>query len=121
MSKLTKNILGAIDYEMVKRIREENYAYLESKLGKINKLRPIAHEGAFAYPFYAENGFEVRKRLAKKRIYIPTLWPNVLEETSEGSLEYDYAANILPLPCDQRYGVDDMEDVIEVVLECIKI
>lgn len=29
MSKLTKNILGAIDYKKVKRIREENYTYLD--------------------------------------------------------------------------------------------
>ncbi len=113
MSRLTKNILGAIDYEKVKEIREENYAYLEGKLGEVNKLELINPEGAFAYPFYSENGFEVRKRLAKKRIYIPTLWPNVLEDTPEGSLEHDYVANILPLPCDQRYGVEDMKYMVK--------
>lgn len=113
MSRLTKNILGAIDYEKVKEIREENYAYLEGKLGEVNKLELINPEGAFAYPFYSENGFEVRKRLAEERIYIPTLWPNVLEDTPEGSLEHDYVANILPLPCDQRYGVEDMKYMVK--------
>jgi hypothetical protein len=113
MSKLTKNILGAIDYKKVKEIRDENYAYLESKLKKINKLRLITPEGAFAYPFYLENGVEIRKNLAANKIYIPTLWPNVLEDTFKGSLEYDYAANILPLPCDQRYGISDMEYVVK--------
>jgi hypothetical protein len=112
MSKLTKNILGAIDYKKVKKIRNENYAYLESKLNKMNRLRLITPEGAFAYPFYLENGVDVRKELAAKKIYIPTLWPNVLEDTLEGSLEYDYAANILPLPCDQRYGLKDMKYMI---------
>jgi hypothetical protein len=105
MSKLTKNILGAIDYKKVKKIRDENYAYLESKLKKMNKLGLITPEGAFAYPFYLENGVEIRKKLAAKKIYIPTLWPNVLEDTPESSLEYDYAANILPLPCDQRFVI----------------
>jgi hypothetical protein len=113
MSKLTKNILGAIDYKKVKEIRDENYAYLESKLKKMNKLRLITPEGAFAYPFYLENGIEIRKKLAAKKIYIPTLWPNVLEDTPESSLEYDYAANILPLPCDQRYGIEEMNYIIE--------
>lgn len=113
MSKLTENILGAIDYEKVKEIRDENYVYLESKLKKINKLRLITPEGAFAYPFYLENGIEIRKKLAAKKIYIPTLWPNVLEDTPESSLEYDYAANILPLPCDQRYGIEEMNYIIE--------
>jgi hypothetical protein len=121
MSKLTKNILGAIDYEKVKEIRDENYAYLESKLKKINKLRLITLEGAFAYPFYLENGVEIRKKLAAKKIYIPTLWPNVLEDTPESSLEYDYAANILPLPCDQRYGIEDMKYMINKILTSVEV
>ncbi|HHX70071.1 MAG TPA: hypothetical protein GX708_18735, partial [Gallicola sp.] len=121
MSKLTKNILGAIDYEKVKEIRDENYAYLESKLKKMNKLRLITPEGAFAYPFYLENGVEIRKKLAAKKIYIPTLWPNVLEDTPESSLEYDYAANILPLPCDQRYGIEDMKYMINKILTSVEV
>jgi hypothetical protein len=121
MSKLTKNILGAIDYKKVKEIRDENYAYLESKLKKMNKLRLITPEGAFAYPFYLENGVEIRKKLAAKKIYIPTLWPNVLEDTPESSLEYDYAANILPLPCDQRYGEDEMKYMINKILTSVEV
>jgi hypothetical protein len=118
MSKLTKNILGAIDYEKVKEIRDENYAYLESKLKKMNKLRLITPEGAFAYPFYLENGVEIRKKLAAKKIYIPTLWPNVLEDTPKDCLEHDYATNILPLPVDQRYSVEDMEYILEELESC---
>jgi hypothetical protein len=121
MSKLTKNILGAIDYDKAKKIRNDNYAYLDRKLKKVNKLQLINPEGAFTYPLYLENGIEIRKKLAAKEIYIPTLWPNVLEDTQESGLEYDYAANILPLPCDQRYGKDDMRNVIEVVLKCLRI
>lgn len=108
MSNLTRNILGAIDYEKVTKTRDENYSYLESKLKEINKLKLIRPEGAFAYPLYIENGIEFRKKLAVKKIYIPTLWPNVTRDNVKASIEYDYAANILPLPCDQRYGVEDM-------------
>lgn len=111
MSKLTKNILGAIDYKKVCKRRSENYAYLNSSLSKINKLNLIKPEAAFAYPFYSENAIEIKRKLALKKIYIPTLWPNVLYDTSEGSLEYDYAKNILPLPCDQRYIEKDMLDL----------
>ena len=113
MSKLTHNILGAINYERVRQIRNENYAYLERELGKQNKLKLTTPDGAFAYPFYVENGIEIRKALAQKKIYISTLWPNVLTDTPEGSIEHDYAKNILPLPCDQRYTIDDMQYMIE--------
>jgi len=119
MSKLTHNILGAIDYERVRKIRNENYAYLESKLGGQNKLNLSTPDGAFAYPFYLENGIEIRKALAQKKIYIPILWPNVLVDTPEDWIEHDYAANILPLPCDQRYSIDDMKYLVEELRKCI--
>jgi len=113
MSKLTENLLHAIDYAAVKRRRTENYAYLADKLDGCNrlKLRPI--EGAFAYPLWLENGAEVRKQLIEQKIYIPTLWPNVRSELPPDSLEYDMANNILPLPCDQRYGIDEMKRIAE--------
>lgn len=113
MSKLTHNILGAIDYERVYKTRNENYAYLHSKLDKYNKIKLNLPDGAFAYPFYIENGTEIRKQLAKNKIYISTLWPNVLKDTKEDSIEYNYSENILPLPCDQRYGIKEMEFIVE--------
>jgi hypothetical protein len=119
MSKLTHNILGAIEYKRVRRIRNENYAYLESKLGRLNKLNLTTPDGAFAYPFYIENGIEIRKELAQKKIYISVLWPNVLNDMPKGSIEHDYAANILPLPCDQRYSIDDMMCLVKEVRKCI--
>jgi len=113
MSKLTQNILGAIDYERVCKIRNENYAYLKSKLSIHNKIRLITPDGAFAYPMYMENGIKVRKALIQNKIYIPVLWPNVLVNTPKNSLAYNYAANILPLPCDQRYIVTDIKHIVD--------
>jgi hypothetical protein len=112
MSKLTHNILGAINYERVRQIRNENYAYLERELGKQKKLKLTTPDGAFAYPFYVENGIEIRKALVKKKINIPTLWPNVLNDTLEECFEYKFVKNILPLPCDQRYGIEGMEYIV---------
>lgn len=112
MSKLTHNILGAIDYVSVCQTRNRNYAYLEKELGIYNGLKTKVPQGAFAYPFYTKNGLEIRKELAKRKIYIPILWPNVLTDTPVDCIEYDYAANILPLPCDQRYSIDDMKSMI---------
>lgn len=113
MSKFTHNILGAIDYEEVCHIREVNYNYLESELGVQNKLRLVSPQGAFAYPFYAEDGINIRKALAEKKIYIPMFWTNVLEAVPKDSTEYMFVTNILPIPCDQRYGIEDMKWVIE--------
>lgn len=116
MSKLTHNILGAIDYDRVRQRRNENYTYLHSKLEKYNVINPLMPDGPFAYPFFVENGLEIKKMLALKKIYIPTYWPNVLSENLTDSIEYKFASNILPLPCDQRYGLDDMAYVLKHLL-----
>lgn len=114
MSKLTHRMLSVIDYYKAKEIRNENYEFLHKSLRGVNKLRIQVPEGPFAYPFYCQNGMEVRKKLAENKIYVPTLWPNVLE-MGEG-LEKDYAENILPLPCDQRYDEEDMSVIINNLL-----
>lgn len=110
MSKITHNILGAIDYKNVKETREQNFLYLHEHLSSKNKLRVDCSVGAFAYPFYCENGMAIKKKLSEQKIYIPTLWPNVLD--SQDLIAKDYAENILPLPCDQRYGFFELQRII---------
>ena len=107
MSKLTHNLLRGIDYQWIKERREENFRYLHEHLKDKNRLQLNIPEGPFAYPLLIEHGAEIRKALQQQKIYIPTLWPNVLEIAPKGSLEYEYAANLLPLPCDQRFTIDD--------------
>lgn len=115
MSRLTDNLLRGIDYERVKKLRTENYRYLDSRLGGINLLKLRDIEGAFAYPLLLKNGGVIRKKLQQQKIYIPTLWPNV---PRDGFPEGDYAQNILPLPCDQRYGQEEMEILVRAVRQC---
>lgn len=117
MSRLTHNILGAVDYAHVQAARERNYAVLDRALGSQNALKLKMPVGPFAYPFYCWNGLQIKKELARKGIFVPTLWPNVLEQGNE--LEQDYVANILPLPCDQRYDSEDMLRVAEEIFQCI--
>ena len=120
MSQLTNNLLHAIDYEFVKNRRTENFELYHEKLCKINQLKLKKVEGAFAYPLLIENGVEIRKKLQQQKIYIPTLWPNVLNETDKNSLEYKFTENILPLPVDQRYDEDEVCVVINTILENLK-
>lgn len=115
MSRLTNNLLHGINYGRVARIREDNFNYLNAKLGNLNQLKLKSIYGAFMYPLLIQNGAAVRKILQKEKIYIPTLWPNVLEDCAPNSLEYQFAANILPIPVDQRYGIRDMKHLVEAI------
>ncbi len=115
MSELTHNLLRAIDYDQIRRQREGNYRVLNDALGTLNPLRLSSPMGPYMYPFYCENGLQLKKKLAQKGIFVPTLWPNVLEQGNK--LEQDYASNVLPLPCDQRYGSEDMLHIVSELLD----
>jgi len=91
MSRITYNLLRAIDYESVCSARDRNFAYLNRELGSRNRLNLIVPDGPYAYPFYVENGRTMRVMLAQKGVYIPTLWPNVLSSVPVDRIEYKYA------------------------------
>ncbi|MCQ2454796.1 MAG: hypothetical protein MJ090_01435 [Clostridia bacterium] len=118
MSELTHKLLSEIDYKRIIAVREQNYSYLYNKLGGFNKLKLCIPKGPYAYPFYCENGLEIKKKLAQKKIYIATLWPNVSD--SGQALEKDYAENILPLPIDQRYGIDEMNFICKEIMSILQ-
>lgn len=117
MSKLTHNILGAIDYQAAKRQRERNFLFLSKALGERNFLNIDCPPGPYAYPFYIHNGMKIKKLLAKRKIYVATLWPNVIGTGLD--LETELAENILPLPCDQRYSELDMQTLVDTIKELI--
>ena len=119
MSKLTTNILHAIDYDYIKNRRKSNFEILHKNLNKINKLDLIIPEGPFMYPLFVENGAEIREKLIEKNIFVPTLWPNVFEKCREEELEYQMAKNIIPIPVDQRYDENDMRYIIKIILNLI--
>ena len=119
MSKLTDNLLHGIDYAFVKKRRTDNFKLYHDKLRSINQINVREVEGAFAYPLLIDKGAEFRKVLQQKKIYIPTLWPNVVSDMPEDSLEYRFAKNILPLPCDQRYDLKDIDRIVKEVFKCI--
>lgn len=119
MSALTLNILGAIDYHQVAKKRNANFCYLKDHLDQYNGHPFVMPYAPYSYPFYRVNGMDLKQRLSARFIYVATLWPNVLSGTEKGSVEYEYAENILPLPCDQRYDKEDMDFIVKELKTCI--
>lgn len=113
MSRLTHNILRIVDYEAIKRKREDNFIFLHKYLGNKNRLKIKSLAGPYVYPFYVKDGMIIKRKLATKQIYIPTLWPNAIEI---GGLAKEYSTNILPLPVDQRYGYEEMKLLIKNII-----
>ena len=119
MSELTKNLLHAVDYDRVKTKRTENFRLLHEGLGSVNCLNLRMTEGAYAYPLMLPEGQKIRKKLIEQKIFVPMLWPNVPEQQPADSEACKLAEQVLPLPCDQRYGAEEMAFIIKAVRDCL--
>ncbi|PWF48907.1 hypothetical protein C7C56_009315 [Massilia glaciei] len=116
MSALTERLLSSVAFEDVREARVRNFRLLHARLGCLNRL-PLeldAVEGPLCYPFLAE-GNAIREILIRNRVFVPTYWPDVLNTSAPSSCEYELVNNLIPLPCDQRYGVAEMEKIGDIV------
>lgn len=115
MSKFTKNLMGAIDYDYVRLRRKNNCDYLKKMLKNYNELNLEDKDIDFMYPLLIKDAGELRNELISNKIFVPVLWPNVLEDTMSSSIEYRYANDIIPLPIDQRYDIEDMKSIVDLI------
>lgn len=116
MSNITRAILLSVEYYRIKTVREENFKLLHSKIGKYNELCiDISNlNGPMAYPFLCKkNG--VREFLKNHSIFVATYWPSVFEWCTEDTIERYMTKYLLPLPVDQRYGSDEINEIIRLL------
>lgn len=119
MSLLTESILKSINYNKVKKIRNKNFMYLHKFLKYFNKLDiEIDYiDGPMVYPFLYKE--KIKKKLIKNKIYVATYWNDILNIDGIPSTEVYLTKNIIPLPIDQRYGIDDMKKIVKIIEESL--
>jgi hypothetical protein len=114
MSTLTESLLQQTDYSFIKKQRIENFKYLHRYLSKYNQFNvDIGTIGVpYAYPFMPQKHID-RTRFYNKRIFISTLWEDVLNRKDKNfKTEKNLSHNLLPLPIDQRYDAKEMQILI---------
>lgn len=115
MSKLTKRILGSVDYDAVASVRRRNYRALAEALSSTNKLNlEIGDAVPLVYPYLCDNE-GLRSHLIENKVYVAQYWPNVLEWCQNDELERYLTTHIIPIPIDQRYNVKDMHTIIDLI------
>lgn len=119
MSRLTHNLLRKIDYEEIIRRRNQNFEFLHENFSNINRLILTQPNGAFMYPLLIKNGIDIKKIFIKNKIYVPTLWNDMFELKGYNPLEESFVKDIIPLPIDQRYNIEDMEYIVNLIKEQI--
>lgn len=113
MSSLTDAILKTIDYDAIAKKRIENYRLLDSALKGRNQLSIVLEAGnvPMVYPYWTKD-LTLRERLQEHKIYTATYWPNVKTWCKEKSLEYRLTNEVVYLPIDQRYDLEDMKKIL---------
>lgn len=114
MSRLSAHLLALVDYPEVARRRRRNFEIYANALSPLNRLTLPPPTGVpFCYPFLPDRLLD-RTALAARGIFIPTLWPEVLNHPStDAPWEHTLAAQLLPLPLDHRYDEPDILTVIK--------
>ena len=116
MSRLTQRIMMGIDYEAAANQRRANFLMLLEALGKENNLElPLEDDAVpMVYPYLVPvEG--LREKLIENKIYVARYWPNVLEWAKRDDIDYLLAYQMQPLPIDQRYGMEDMKRIVDII------
>jgi hypothetical protein len=113
MSTLTMKIIDSVNLSSIKDIRYKNSLYLRHNISRHNKLI-LEHVSLYTFPLLVDNGNDLRNYLISKKVFTPTLWYDQLE-LIESDLERNFIENIVHLPIDQRYGIDDMNIIIQLI------
>ena len=117
MSNFTDSILRNINYNNVIKKRRENFNYLHSVFSDQNELKFNVEKNSvpMIYPLLIKKGNKLKSILGKNKIYVTTYWENVFSWANKKSWEYYLANNLIALPIDQRYNIDDMKKIVDVI------
>jgi hypothetical protein len=119
MSKLTQKLLFGIDYFCISEIRRKNFIMLHSKLQDSNKLELNIELTAvpMIYPLLVSNGEQLKEKLIQHKVFVATYWPNVIEWCNSNDVDSHLTKDIVALPIDQRYGIEEMKKIINLILK----
>lgn len=121
MAGYSVKIMSNSDNDCIQKRRKENYKYLHDNLKYVSTITLVRSSDAevvsapLYFPIYVKDRSLFQKMLCQEKIYAPVLWPiKTPEILISPDVEFIFS-HILMIPCDQRYGVADMERVVEVI------
>ena len=117
MSEVARSILmHGSDYEALAGRRRENYAWLVKELPELAVLPDLPPDVVpLGFPVRHPQRDTIRRGLFEENIYPPVHWPVPAVVPSEFADARRLAGDIMTLPCDQRYGRDDMDRMIRAI------
>lgn len=121
MSNLTAYLLKNIQYEHARIQRKQNFIFLHTELAKYNEIKISENFDSLnplCYPLLIKQG-NIKEKLIKEKIYLPTYWESVKKNVSTESFEYILSERMLALPIDQRYNIDQMRFIVNTLKDIL--
>jgi hypothetical protein len=90
---------------------------LHKGLGE-NNLFSIPSVDTFACPMvypYLTDDNSLKQKLIDSKVFVATYWPNVFGKCKPKDWEYVFAERLAFIPIDQRYGVEDMYLIVNII------
>lgn len=117
MSEWTTNYLQNYDIKALIEKRTRNYDYLYNKLSQIDGLKMKVHRKEGYLPFgmilQTENRDELLQYLISNNVYCNVHWR--LQPSKKNESVSFLAQHSITIPCDQRYGEQEMDYIVSVL------
>lgn len=116
MSNLTQTLMGNIDYQNAKNKRLRNFIFLHDNLKENNKIKIDMHAYDVPMVYPLKTDIEtLRTKLIQNKIYVAKYWATEDIDCMSSEKSQNLANSVIPLPIDQRYDLDDMKRILEVI------
>lgn len=111
ISFFSERILSGIDYNYIKKVRATNFSILNKHFSKYNNIQCESSSIPYLYPLFLT--CDIRKELIQKKIYVPTLWGQCLNQNN--LFEKELTEKTIFIPLDQRYDKMDINYIVSVI------
>lgn len=118
MSDFSRFIISCIDVDTVISKRKRNAHYVNAALEDmgLESIKPFSESMCpLVYPIRVNNRDEFRQYLMENRIYCAVHWPFDGMMPGERYQGIRNAQTLISLPIDQRYGMEEMEYMMEII------
>lgn len=118
MSKLTRVLMDAEDYEFNRKKRKENFTYAKKLFDSINRIDTMAYMDdetiPMLYPLLVEDD-NLLPRLQATKYYQWHLWEYICDEQPTDSFEHWISRYVIPITIDQRYGPEELNYIAKMI------
>jgi len=120
MSRLSLELLKALDARGDRAVRRENYRILHDRLRQYAYFpEAVVSFAPLGFPIRAKSAATLSKGLSERGIFAARHWANLPSDPLVFATEHRLAKELLTLPCDYRYGEADMHRVADAVFEAM--